>query len=302
MTVPQADKAGHEILVLGATGKQGGSTARQLLKRGWRVRAFVRDPAGAQAVELARLGATLHVGEFDDADSIRRAMYGVYGVFSVQTPLGPAGVPGEERHGRLLADIAAQNGEVIHYVHSSVGGAERPEGLHWREAKLRVEERVVEHGLAATFLRPAYFMENLNADMYPPILEDGALVYRRGLADGVKLQMIAAADIGVFAAQVFDEGPEATVGRHLELAGDELTGAEIAEAFARHTGLPARYEAIAPDDLVNQSHWQVEAYGWLNRIGYSADIPALRQRFPELATLEGWLARTAWKAGAPATA
>lgn len=301
MTVPQADKAGHEILVLGATGKQGGATARRLLERGWQVRAFVRDPGKAQAVELAALGATLHTGDLEDADSIRRAMTGVYGVFSVQTPLGPAGVPGEERHGKLVADIAADF-DLKHYVHSSVGGAERPEGLHWREAKLRVEERVLEHGLPATFLRPAYFMENLNADMYPPVLEDGGLVYRRGLADGVKLQMIAAADIGVFAAQTFDAGPEEAVGRHLELAGDELTGAEIAAAFARHTGLSARYEAVPPDDLVNQSHWQVEAYGWLNRIGYSADISMLRQAFPELQTLDGWLASTEWKVGAPAAA
>jgi uncharacterized protein YbjT (DUF2867 family) len=300
MTISRADKAGQEILVFGATGRQGGSTARELLKGGWPVRAFVRDAARAQAVELESLGARLCVGDLDDADSIRRAMDGVYGVFSVQTPLGPAGVPGEERHGKLVADIAARAG-VAHYVHSSVGGAERPEGLHWREAKLRVEQRVTEHGLPATFLRPAYFMENLNADMYPPVLEDGGLVYRRGLADGVKLQMIAAADIGVFAAQVFDAGPGQTVGRHLELAGDELTGAEIAEVFARHTGLPARYEAIPPDDLVNQSHWQVEAYGWLNRIGYSADIPALRRRFPGLQTLEGWLAATGWRVGTPAS-
>jgi uncharacterized protein YbjT (DUF2867 family) len=299
MAVPQADKAGHQILVFGATGKQGGSTARQLLKRGWQVRAFVRDPGKAQALELAELGAALQVGDLDDADSIERAMAGVYGVFSVQTPLGPGGVPAEEVHGKLVADIAARIG-VTHYVHSSVGGALRPEGLHWREAKLRVEERVGEHRLPATFLRPAYFMENLNADMYPPVLEDGGLVYRRGLADGVKLQMIAAADIGFFAAQAFDDGPREAVGRHLELAGDSLTGAEIAEAFARHTGLSSRYEAIPPDDLVNQSAWQVEAYGWLNRIGYNADIPALREEFPALQTLDGWLKATDWRVGAPA--
>lgn len=296
MAVLEGDRPGHVILVLGATGRQGGSTARHLLEQGWQVRAFVRDPGKPQAKSLAELGAQVAVGDLDDADSIRRAMSGVYGVFSVQTPLGEGGVPAEERHGKLVADIAAEAGPA-HFVHSSVGGAERPEGLHWRETKLRIEERIREHGLPATFLRPAYFMENL--DMFPPILEDGGLVYRRGLAPGVKLQMIAAADIGFFAADTFAQGTD-TIGRHVELAGDELSGDEIAAAFGRHTGLPSRFETIPPDDLVNQSHWQVDAYSWLNRIGYHADIPALRACHPRLETLDGWLAKTGWTAGAPA--
>lgn len=291
-------KADLEILVLGATGRQGGATARRLLERGWRVRAFVRDPGKPQARELAGLGATLHTGDLDDAESIRRAMRAVHGVFSVQTPLGEGGVPAEQRHGILVADIAAEIG-VTHYVHSSVGGAERPEGLHWRETKLRIEERVRANGLPATFLRPTYFMENL--DMFPPVPEGDGLVYRRGLAPGVKLQMIAAADIGFFAAEAFDAGAEA-VGRHEELAGDELTGDEIAAAFARHTGLPTRFETIPPDDLERQSSWQVDAYGWLNRIGYAADIPVLRARFPQLSSLDSWLAKTNWRVGAASSA
>jgi uncharacterized protein YbjT (DUF2867 family) len=289
----ESAKQNRRILVLGATGRQGGSTARHLLGRGWPVRAFVRDPDKSAARDLSAAGATIVRGDLDDADSIRKAMRGVHGVFSVQTPLGEGGVPAEERHGKLVADIAAEVG-VTHYVHSSVGGAERPEGLHWRETKLRIEERVLERGLPATFLRPAYFMENL--DMFPPVPEGEGLVYRRGLAPGVPLQMIAAADIGFFAAEAFDEGEKA-VGTRIELAGDELTGDQIAEAFARHTGLPTRFETIAPDDLLAQSAWQADAYGWLNRIGYTADVPVLRTRFPGLLTLDDWLAKTGWAPG-----
>jgi uncharacterized protein YbjT (DUF2867 family) len=280
------------ILVLGATGKQGGSTARYLLRDGWDVHAFVRDPRRSRAVDLAELGAVLVVGDLDDADSVRAAMRGAHGVFSVQTPLGPGGVPAEERHGELVADIAHEIG-VGHYVHSSVGGAERPEGLHWRETKLRVEERITGHGLPATFLRPAYFMENLN--MFPPLPDEGGgLVYRRGLAPGTRLQMIAAADIGYFAAEAFRLGATA-IGAKTELAGDELTGDGIAAAFERHTGRPTRFDPIPPDELREISSWQADAYGWLNRIGYTADIPDLRARHPRLATLDAWLARTRWR-------
>jgi uncharacterized protein YbjT (DUF2867 family) len=252
---------------------------------------MVRDPRKPAARNLAALGATIVPGDLDDGDSLRTAMTGAYGVFSVQTPLSQGGVPAEERHGKLLADVAHEVG-VAHYVHSSVGGAERPEGVFWREAKLRIEDHVRGHRLPATFVRPTYFMDNF--DQYPPLLIDGELVYRRGLAPGQRLQMIASSDIGLFAADAFD-APATSIGAKIEIAGDELTGEQIAAAFERHTGIPARYEAIALEELREVSEWQATAYEWLNRIGYEADIASLRSRHPDLLTLDGWLAQTAWK-------
>jgi uncharacterized protein YbjT (DUF2867 family) len=278
------------VLVLGATGRQGGSTTRYLLSRGWTVHALVRDPTSPAARQVEALGATLVPGDLDDPDSVRAALAGAYGVFSVQTPLSQGGVPAEERHGLLIADLAAEIG-VGHYVHSSVGGAENPAGVFWREAKLRIEERVRAHGLPATFVRPTYFMDNFND--YPPLLEDGELVYRRGLAPGVALQMIASEDIGFFAADAFDD-PDRFIGAKVEIAGDERTGEQIAEAFGRATGIPARYEPVPLDELRLHSEWQATAYDWLNRIGYTADVPALRARHPELLDLRGWLAKWKW--------
>lgn len=278
------------VLVFGATGRQGGSTARYLLGDGWPVHAFVRDPAKPPARELEAMGATIVPGDLDDRASVRSAMRGAYGVFSVQTPLGPGGVPAEERHGTLVADVAADVG-VTHYVHSSVGGAERPEGVFWREAKLRIEERIREHGLPATFVRPTYFMDNLH--QYPPLLEDGELIYRRGLAPSVALQMIASEDIGFFAAEAFAGGEE-SVGAKIEIAGDELTGDQIAAAFEHHTGIATRYEPVTMEELARVSEWQATAYTWLNQIGYSADVPTLRSRHRDLLTLDGWLAKTGW--------
>ncbi len=279
------------VLVVGATGNQGGSTARYLLRQGWSVRALVRDPDTEKARVLAGLGARLVVGDLEDADSLRTALRGAYGVFSVQTPLSVGGPPAEERQGILLADVAAGIG-VGHYVHSSVGGAENPAGVHWRESKLRIEERVREHGLPATFIRPTYFMDNLS--QYPPLLEDGELVYRRALLPGRRLQMIDSADIGFFVAEAFAD-PDTSIGARLEIAGDDLTGDEIAAAFEQHTGIPSRFEPVPLEDLRQVSEWQATAYSWLNRIGYSADVPALRARFPGLTDLPGWLARTGWR-------
>lgn len=68
-------------LVIGATGQQGGATARHLLSRGWQVRALVRDPESPAARRLA--GAELAVGDLGDAASLERAMRGVDAVFSM---------------------------------------------------------------------------------------------------------------------------------------------------------------------------------------------------------------------------
>ena len=80
----------QSVLVFGATGQQGGSVARALLHRGWRVRALVRDPFSAGAAALAARGAELVVGTFEDRAAMRSAMAGVDGVFSVQ-PSSPGG-------------------------------------------------------------------------------------------------------------------------------------------------------------------------------------------------------------------
>ena len=95
----------RSVLVTGATGRQGGAVARQLLSRGHRVTAFVRDAGAPAAVELRSLGAELTVGNFDDVDSIVRAAQGMDAMYAMATPF-EAGVNTEIRQGLNLADAA----------------------------------------------------------------------------------------------------------------------------------------------------------------------------------------------------
>jgi uncharacterized protein YbjT (DUF2867 family) len=160
-------KNDNAILVTGATGQQGGAAARHLLKQGWKVRAFVRDTNKLQAQALADLGAELVQGDLEDRESIDKAMAGVYGVFSF--PNMAMGLEKEIEHGKTVAD-AAKAADVQHFVQSSVGGVERNSGVPHFESKWQIEVYVRELGLPATFLRPVYFMENLNWKRQP-ILE-----------------------------------------------------------------------------------------------------------------------------------
>ena len=280
------------VLVTGATGRQGGATARRLLERGWPVRALTRNPDKPAARALAERGAEVVRGDLNDPTSVARAVDGAYGVFSLQE-WWTAGLDGEVRQGRTLAEAAKQAG-VTHFVYSSVGGAERSSGVPHFETKWVLEQYIRKLNLPATILRPVSFMENY----YMPQVEKGILKGR--LLDGVRAdkpyQLIAVDDIGAFAAAVFERGDE-MLGQAYEIAGDEVTNLEVAATFGRVMGRPVKFTRI-PLILLRVSAGPDVAlmYRWFNQHGYQADIPALGRTFPEvsLTSLEEWIRREGW--------
>ncbi|MGH4033097.1 NmrA/HSCARG family protein [Actinomycetota bacterium Odt1-20B] len=282
--------APRTVLVTGATGRQGGATAKHLLRAGWKVRALVRRPTAPAAQALARSGAELAAGDMDDPVALDAAMRGVHGVFSVQPTAGYAGTaPGftvkdEVRLGTKVADAAARAG-VGHFVYASVGGAERATGIRRWESKWRIEQHIGALGLPATILRPVRFMEN-QAD---PVLgvRDGVLA--DVVEADVPVQLIAATDIGAFASLAFTD-PDHYLGRALELAGDERTFPQIAAAISRATGRPVDYRPIPRAALADADPDARAGYDFANRQGgWQADIPALRALHPGLMDLDAWL-------------
>jgi uncharacterized protein YbjT (DUF2867 family) len=264
------------ILVTGATGNQGGATARHLLSRGWTVHALVRDPEKQAAQELQKLGAVLVKGDLEDPASLRDAVNGVYGVFSVQALAHePATLAAEVKQGKAIADAAKEAG-VSHFVYSSVGGAERETGIDHFESKAEIERHIFALGLPATILRPVFFMNNL-LYFQPP--ESGEWVLALPLDPAKPMQMIACDDIGHFAADAFD-APEKFIGKQIELAGDEVAFPAVAELFAKITGIPTRFQ---PEPI------EERMFEWFAESGYQADIDTLRKQHPKLLTLEEFL-------------
>jgi uncharacterized protein YbjT (DUF2867 family) len=264
------------ILVTGATGQQGGATARRLLAEGWPVRALVRNPASHAATALATAGAELVVGDMDDRASLDRAARGVHGVFSVQPAfLAPDFAEHELRRGRNVAD-AARAAHVRHLVYASVASADRATGIpHW-ELKWQIEQHIRALGVPATVLRPVMFMEVL-AD--PTYGIRGAASALETVPPDATVQLIALDDIGALAALSFAE-PERLLGRVIELAGDELTLHQLVAALSRATGREITGTPPAP------------AGGPTSPFrGWQADIPALRTLHPALLDLDAWLAR-----------
>lgn len=281
-------RADRTIVVMGATGQQGGATARALLDHGFRVRALVRDPASPKAEALRRAGVELVPGDMSDRISIDGAVRGAYGVFSVQPSSGQPeyGVTDadEERFGKNVVD-AARDAGVQHFVYSSMAGLAPNLGVGHFESKWRIEEHVRASTLPATIVRPAAFMELLAAPHFG--IATGTFLFF--LEPGRTMQFIAGADIGALVARVFVDRA-AHVGKTLELAGDELTGQEVAEKIGGAIGRKLSY-ARFPDAVLEQSpllRRLVEVVAEGHATG-NADIAALRRLHPALMTLDTWL-------------
>jgi len=136
--------AEKKILVVGATGQQGGSVALALTRAGWRVRALVRNPDSSKSRALRDTGVEILQGEFADIASMRKAAKGVHGIFSVQPSSGQGVEFGlsdeeEERYGISIADLAVENG-IKHLVYSSTGAVSAGKtGMGHFDSKARIE-------------------------------------------------------------------------------------------------------------------------------------------------------------------
>lgn len=276
------------IAVVGATGQQGGAVASALLGQGAKVRALVRDTATERAQSLARAGAEVAVSDLDEPETVVDALRGVGAVFAMTTFAGPAGTDGEVRHGQALADAIREAG-VERVVYNSVGGAERATDVPHFESKRRVEERLEALGLHTTFVRPTFFMDNFATFSRPSVEHDG-LVVRLPLPDEVPLQMISVRDVGRVSAAVLLH-PDRLAGEAIEVAGDELTGSQIASAFSAVRDIPVRYEALPVEVLEDED--QRRMFTWFSDLpAYRADWGGTRELVTDMDDLQTWIERT----------
>lgn len=278
------------VLVFGATGQQGRAVTTALLAAGASVRALVRDPASDAARALASRGVTLFRGDFSDVASIRAAMAGARGVFSVQPNSGSAGSEvtdaDEVRFGKRIADLAAEN-DVQHLVYTSAGIISQGRtGLGNLDCKLEIEAHVRRLDIASTIVRPATFMELL---ALPGMgLEQGTFSFF--LRPEQVAQFVAVEDIGRVVATVFAD-PARFAGRTLELAGDEVSGLGLQDALSHAAGRPIVYRRFS--DTVLRDNLPLRRNAALFDAGRgagNADIPALEHEFGHLRRLPEWLA------------
>ena len=306
------------ITVFGATGAQGGGLARALLQapeRAFRVRAVTRKPGSPAAQALSDLGAEVFAADLDDAASVERAMRGAHGAFGVTNFWEHFSPERELRQAENLAE-AARRSSVRHVIWSTLEDTRRfvaPDGRRMPvlmqrynvphfDAKGEADDLFIGRGVPVTLLLTSFYWDNLiHFGMQPQRGANGRLQFVLPMGDA-PMPGIAAEDIGPAAATLFRRG-EAAVGQRIGIAGEHLTGAQMAAALSCALGEPVRHVAMDPadyaalgfpgaEDLANMFRFKRDFNAEFRA---ARDVAATRALHPGLMRFEDFLARYAAK-------
>jgi uncharacterized protein YbjT (DUF2867 family) len=300
------------IAVVGATGAQGGGLVRSILAdRGgpFAVRAITRDIGSVTAKALAAAGAEVVAADIDDAASLHRAFEGAYGAYCVTFFWAHFSPEKEIAEAHAMA-AAARDAGVRHVVWSTLEDSRRWIPLdddrmptlmgrykvpHF-DAKAEGDQAFRDAGVPTTFLLTSFYWDNLiHFGMGPKRGPDGTLAFVLPMGDR-KLPGIAAEDIGRCAHGIFRRGP-GFAGRTVGIAGQHLTGAEMAASLSAVLGEQVRYDAVPPavyrsfgfpgaDDLGNMFQFN---HDFSDDFCAARSVEFSRALNPALQTFDDWL-------------
>ena len=304
------------IAVVGATGAQGGGLVRAIANdsgSGFVARALTRDANSDKAKALANLGAEVVEANLDDVDSLKRAFAGTYGAFCL-TNFWEHLSPEKEYEQAKNQGEAAKAAGVQHVIWSTLEDTRKWVPLsddrmptlmgkykvpHF-DAKGQADKEFTKLGIPTTFLLTSFYWDNLIFfGMGPKKGPDGILFFTLPMGDK-KLPGIAAEDIGRCALSLFRKGRE-YIGKTVGVAGEHLTGTEMAAAMTKAFGQTVRYNAVTPEQYRRSGFPGAEDLG--NMFQFKRDFndvfcgarncAVARSLNPALQTFEDWLAQNA---------
>jgi uncharacterized protein YbjT (DUF2867 family) len=279
------------VLVMGATGNQGGAVVQYLLPNGHHIRTLTRNPGSEKAKRLKDQGVEVLKGDFFNAESLIKAAKGMDTVYAMTTPF-EVGVDQEVKQGIALVD-AIKEAEVGHLVFGSVASADQLTHIPHFDSKYKVEKHISTLNIPYTISAPVYFMDNLLSPWFLPSLKEGTL--KLGMPADRPLQQVSVNNIGAFAASLI-ERREGVFGQRFDFAGDELSGDETVALVSKVSGRNLSYEGFDPEMMREDNADFAEMFSWFNRVGYDADIKKLHRDFPEVnwQSFEAWAKEQDW--------
>jgi uncharacterized protein YbjT (DUF2867 family) len=302
------------IAVAGATGAQGGGLVRAILndpQGGFSPRALTRDVNSEKAQALAKLGAEVVAADVDDLESLKRAFQGAHGAYCVTFFWEHFSPEKELAQATNMAQAAIAAG-VEHVIWSTLEDTRKWVPLSDNRMPTLMGKYKVPHldakgeanqvftalGLPVTFLLTSFYWDNfIYFGMGPKKGPDGTLALTLPMGDK-KLPGIAAEDIGRCAYGIFKRGHE-LIGKTVGIAGEHLTGAQMAAALTQALGQEVRYNAVPPEvyrsfgfpgaeDLGNMFQFKRD----FNEYFCGARQPELARALnPTLLSFDAWLAQ-----------
>ena len=304
------------ITVFGATGAQGGGLAKAILNDNnseYSVRAVTRDTNSDKARELANLGAELVTADIDNPQSIRKALEGAYGAYFVTFYWAHMSPEKEYNEAKSMAEAAKDMG-LQHVIWSTLEDTRRWVPLsdnrmptlmgkykvpHF-DAKGEADQLFIDLGLPVTFSRASFYWDNFIFFGSGPKKGPDGKLYLTFPLDDKKMAGIAAADIGKCVYGMLQRGKE-FIGKTIGLAGEHLTGKEMAAAMSKALGKEVIYNNVSPetyrgfgfpgaDDLGNMFQFYRDFEEVCNSV---RDVNFSRTLNPELKSFDAWLSENA---------
>jgi uncharacterized protein YbjT (DUF2867 family) len=300
------------ITIFGSTGTQGGSLAHAILSDAhseFAVRAVTRDPGSEAAKHLSGLGAELVQADIDNPGEIRKALDGAYGAYFVTFFWAHFSPEKELRQARNFAEAASESGlqhaiwstledtrEFIPLEDDSMPTLQGSYKVPHFDAKGEADKFFTSLKVPVTFLRISFYWENfIHFGAGPKRGDDGRLYLSLPMGD-TRMAGIAAEDIGKCAYGIFKKGSQLH-GKTIGIAGDQLTGYEMAEAFSGALGEEVVYNKMSADDYrglgfpgaddMGNMFQFYRDYEIANKV---RDVNASRELNPELKSFSQWLA------------
>ncbi len=304
------------IAVVGATGAQGGGLVRAIAadsKGAFKARALTRDVNSHKAQALRKLGADVVAANVDDVESLKKAFQGAYGAYCVTFFWEDMSAEKELAQATAMANAAKQAG-VQHVIWSSLEDTRKWVPLtdnrmptlrgkykvpHF-DAKGEAAKVFIDLGLPVTILLTSFYWDNfIHFGMGPAAGPDGRLAITLPMADK-KLPGIASEDIGRCAYGIFQQGSR-WIGKTVGIAGEHLTGTQMAAALTKALKQEVRYNEISPEAYRNLGFPAADDLG--NMFQFKRDfadyycgvrnLDVARSLYPGLQTFDQWLARNA---------
>ncbi len=279
------------VLVAGGTGTAGTAHVEALVGAGYRVKATIRP--GKDTAALVRMGAEPVEVDLRHPEAVDRALEGVDALVVAVLGRGPDGVRDEEVMTRNLVDGARAAG-VSRLVYTSVYLADQPTGVPHFEVKGRMEDYVRRSGLRHTFLRPATFMEGLNAPWIRASVEERG-VLASPIALDAPISYVSAADVARFGVLALED--DDLEGATLNLGGPEaVTYADLLPVMSELLGHEAEYQQI-PLGQVEESFGPdiASMIRLFNESGFVVEMdPALHRLPVPLTSVSAFLENSGW--------
>ena len=302
------------IAVTGATGSQGGGLVRAILNDpagGFAARVLTRHIDSERSREFAKRGAEVVVADVDNPDSLKRAFDGAYGAYCVTFFWEHFSAEREMANAKAMAEAAKAAG-LRHVIWSTLEDTRkwvplednRMPTLHGSykvphfDGKGASDHFFTDAGLPVTLLLTSFYWDNfIHFGMGPKRGPDGTLAITFPM-DDKKLPGIAAEDIGKCAYAIFQNG-ERYIRQRVGIAGEHLTGAQMAAIFSGVLGEPVRYNSVPPevyrsfgfpgaDDLGNMFQFKRDFEPYFCG---ARSVEFTRRLNPELQDFRTWLVR-----------